>query len=339
MPTRSCPRCASAGPGGRASSLAVARDAEPEQHEHDAEPEHEQRRRADDAPRLLARSLFERRQVEAGDHREVGGHERQHARREERDDPAAERGEIREDADVVEPGTEREQGRRRHGPLCVDLPASAPALQGCRVGCAAVGRVTIGGVWPARKEMFDLSGKVAVLTGVGSGIGKASAITLAAAGATIVGGDIDEAAAQATADEIEGRRRRTCRCSAPTSRSGPMSTRSSTVPRPSSAGSTSSATSPASRTTSGRRVHRRGVRTHPRDQPEERVLRVSGRDPAHDPAGLGMHREHLVGRDRHACADARVLRHDQGRGRDAHQDARDGGRAARHPRRTRSRRE
>ena len=53
------------------------------------------------------------------------------------------------------------------------------------------------------QEMFDLSGKVAVLTGVGSGIGKASATTLAAAGATIVGGDIDEAGAQSTADEIK----------------------------------------------------------------------------------------------------------------------------------------
>jgi 3-oxoacyl-[acyl-carrier protein] reductase len=53
------------------------------------------------------------------------------------------------------------------------------------------------------QEMFDLSGKVAVLTGVGSGIGKASALTLAAAGATIVGGDIDEAGAQLTADEIK----------------------------------------------------------------------------------------------------------------------------------------
>jgi 3-oxoacyl-[acyl-carrier protein] reductase len=52
------------------------------------------------------------------------------------------------------------------------------------------------------QEMFDLSGKVAVLTGVGSGIGKASATTLAAAGATIVGGDIDEAAAETTASEI-----------------------------------------------------------------------------------------------------------------------------------------
>lgn len=49
---------------------------------------------------------------------------------------------------------------------------------------------------------YDLSGQVAVLTGAGSGIGKASALTLAAAGAIIVGGDINEAAAQATADEI-----------------------------------------------------------------------------------------------------------------------------------------
>jgi len=53
------------------------------------------------------------------------------------------------------------------------------------------------------QELFDLSDRVAVLTGVGSGIGQATASLLAAAGATIVGGDIDEAAAQATADEIK----------------------------------------------------------------------------------------------------------------------------------------
>ncbi len=51
-------------------------------------------------------------------------------------------------------------------------------------------------------KAYDLSGRVAVLTGIGSGIGKASALTLAGAGATIVGGDIDEAAAEATAAEI-----------------------------------------------------------------------------------------------------------------------------------------
>jgi 3-oxoacyl-[acyl-carrier protein] reductase len=53
------------------------------------------------------------------------------------------------------------------------------------------------------QDLFDLSGRVAVLTGVGSGIGKATAALLSAAGATIVGGDIDEAGAQATADEIK----------------------------------------------------------------------------------------------------------------------------------------
>jgi len=51
-------------------------------------------------------------------------------------------------------------------------------------------------------DYFDLSGKVAVLTGVGSGIGKATALTLAGHGATIVGGDIDETAAKLTAEEI-----------------------------------------------------------------------------------------------------------------------------------------
>ncbi len=49
---------------------------------------------------------------------------------------------------------------------------------------------------------FDLSGQVAVLTGAGSGIGKATAITLAGAGATVVGGDIDVDAAEATVAEI-----------------------------------------------------------------------------------------------------------------------------------------
>ncbi len=53
------------------------------------------------------------------------------------------------------------------------------------------------------QDLFDLSGQVAVLTGVASGIGKASALMLSDAGATIVGGDIDEAGAQATADEIK----------------------------------------------------------------------------------------------------------------------------------------
>ncbi len=52
------------------------------------------------------------------------------------------------------------------------------------------------------REAFGLDGRVAALTGGGSGIGKATALTLARAGASIVVADIDEAGAQATADEI-----------------------------------------------------------------------------------------------------------------------------------------
>jgi 3-oxoacyl-[acyl-carrier protein] reductase len=54
-------------------------------------------------------------------------------------------------------------------------------------------------------EAFDLSGRVAVLTGAASGIGRATATVLAGAGATVVLGDIDEKGAQATADDIASR--------------------------------------------------------------------------------------------------------------------------------------
>jgi 3-oxoacyl-[acyl-carrier protein] reductase len=50
---------------------------------------------------------------------------------------------------------------------------------------------------------FDLTGRVAVLTGGASGIGRATAHVLAGAGATVVLGDIDEAGAQGVAKEIE----------------------------------------------------------------------------------------------------------------------------------------
>ncbi|MEI7712468.1 MAG: glucose 1-dehydrogenase [Rhodospirillales bacterium] len=49
---------------------------------------------------------------------------------------------------------------------------------------------------------MTLNGQVALVTGAGSGIGRACALALAEAGATIVAADIDLASAQATADEI-----------------------------------------------------------------------------------------------------------------------------------------
>jgi 3-oxoacyl-[acyl-carrier protein] reductase len=51
---------------------------------------------------------------------------------------------------------------------------------------------------------FDVSGLVAVVTGAGSGIGRGTAIHLAAAGATVVCADIDAEAAATTADQAGG---------------------------------------------------------------------------------------------------------------------------------------
>lgn len=50
--------------------------------------------------------------------------------------------------------------------------------------------------------LFDLSGKVAVVTGAGDGIGKAAALILAAAGASVVASDLSIQKAEKTAAEI-----------------------------------------------------------------------------------------------------------------------------------------
>jgi 3-oxoacyl-[acyl-carrier protein] reductase len=58
-----------------------------------------------------------------------------------------------------------------------------------------------------RLAVRDLDGRVALVTGAGSGIGRATAELLAEAGAHVVGADIDEAAAASTAATISGRGR------------------------------------------------------------------------------------------------------------------------------------
>ena len=57
-------------------------------------------------------------------------------------------------------------------------------------------------------RIFDLTGKVAVVSGAASGMGKASSLALAEAGADVVLADLNEEGAQVTAAEIDSLGRR-----------------------------------------------------------------------------------------------------------------------------------
>ena len=51
-------------------------------------------------------------------------------------------------------------------------------------------------------DAFSVAGQVAVVTGAASGIGRATALALASAGARIAGGDLDESGLEATAAQV-----------------------------------------------------------------------------------------------------------------------------------------
>lgn len=72
------------------------------------------------------------------------------------------------------------------------------------------------------ESLFDLSGKVAVVTGGGDGIGKASCIILAEAGASVMVSDLTLEKAQAVADEIVSAGGRAAATACDVSRSGDL---------------------------------------------------------------------------------------------------------------------
>ena len=55
------------------------------------------------------------------------------------------------------------------------------------------------------KQATDLAGKTAVVTGVASGIGRATALAYAGAGVTVYGADINEAQGRATLEQVRAR--------------------------------------------------------------------------------------------------------------------------------------
>ena len=99
-----------------------------------------------------------------------------------------------------------------------------------------------------------LDGKVALITGGGSGMGKVASELFASEGAEVVLTDVNDEAGEATAAAIGGRGRSTC---TPTSRRRPTPRRWCDAAVDGSAGSTCSTTTPAIMPLDDGSVHRR----------------------------------------------------------------------------------
>ena len=89
-------------------------------------------------------------------------------------------------------------------------------------------------------ERFRLDGKVAIVTGAGRGIGAATAVALAEAGADVLLAARTEAQLEEVADEGPRHGQPRARRADRRRRRSPPRPRSPTTPSPSSAGSTSS---------------------------------------------------------------------------------------------------
>ena len=177
-------------------------------------------------------------------------------------------------------------------------------------------------------EAFDLTGRVALVTGAGRGLGRAISARLAEAGATVVCADIDPATATETASMITGRRPPR---GARAARRHP-SRRRRDVGRPG-----RRRPGPPRRDGEQRRDHRRRLRARhvgggPRPRPggelQGRVLRLPGRRAGDGAAGVGVDHQPRVGRDRHAHSQPRLLLDRQGRGGAALAHAGHGARSA-----------